>query len=344
MDPETNNIPANTGADPEGDALRAAAQQRDANETPLGSAEPVSTQPDPAPRAAEDVKPTESKVTTTKTDNADASSDPPRDEHGRFTKADGTKSQPNEAAPPAKKETDYSKAQKEQERRDRSWKALEEEKAAFRAERAKAQQFESRPAPELKPAPGMEFTSKQLDTAAADFAKEARELKAEGDHAGAAENFALAEKARIAADQARKLEMQHQGQQTQSQFAENWTRTMKATIEESPDLGNPESPYAKEVMGLFEKNPVFSYIPDGFRHAAQIAKWKMGSEKASALEEKVNELTAQLEAERERTQPYVANGAGQRFKGAKSFEQMTDAEQEAHLRQASEREGAIQKG
>jgi hypothetical protein len=343
MEIEPTTITA-SDTDAEGEALRAAAVKQDTQGAPPESTPAsTSTQPDPAQRAAGDEKPPTTEVT--KTDNADASSDPPRDAQGRFTKADGSLSAPNEQAP-AKTESDYSRAKKDRERNDRSWQALDQEKAQFRAEREAWERQNKAPqrAPELRPAPGMEFTSVQLDKAAKDFEKDAIADRESGDHASAAENFALAAKARTAAEQARRLEHEHQTKEHQTQFSTQWTTNMKGCIEQNPDLGNPESPMAKTVMDLFKTDPIFSNIPDGFQKAAQIAQWKLGSERASALEEEVKSLKAQLEKEQGKTQPFVATGATHVSRTAKRFEDMTEAEQEQHLRGAAEREGAIHKG
>lgn len=334
--------------DAEGARLLAAAEKQDTEGIPTEQSSAQTS----APRAAEGE---EAPTPEVRPDNSEASAEPARDELGRFTKADGTKSEPNETAPKKepvlntlspdrileakeqalglKEDSAFAKAKKDAERKDRSWKALEEEKARVRQEAERVnQQWHEIEQRRNQAAPDT-FTSKQYDDAAVDFRKLAREQMARGEVDEAAGNFDLATKASEAAGKVRETEQKAQFEQQKGGFEQTWRGHMDATIKEIPELANRESPLAKELTTLFQQEPVFNFIPDGFRKAVGVAQLRLAAAEASGLAEKNKQLTAELAKYQRLTA--LDGGSPTSHVGPKPFEAMTEDEQGAYLQRVS---------
>lgn len=231
-----------------------------------------------------------------------------RDEQGRFTKSDGSKSEPGEQAPaeqpsaeakpvePAKEDTAFAKAKKERDRQENLLKNFESEKQRARAELAqqKAQidqeraQFEAQ---RRNPQARDKFTSAEY----ADFRNQSQRLakKAfeDGDYEKAQEHIDNAEKAEVAAGQAYQNEQQEGQQNAQKNYWDAWRGNMEKTIHANREFGNPESPIAKEIQEVLKmpdilhpgQPNVFERLPDGFAYAAEVAKLRLEAREAAQL-------------------------------------------------------------
>lgn len=333
MEPTEIDNPVIKTDDPEMDALFAAAQKADAGEEPDGVAQ-SSAQPESADRAADEAVETDSGPEVKKTDNSEASLEPARDELGRFTRSDGTKSEPNEKIAEPKLDSAYDKAKKERERQHNLLKNFEADKQRERALlQAERQQLEKDRA-ELearrngKTQPG-EFNSSAYENAAADFERQAEQDQHNGDTESAAGNYALAAKARRAAHEVRQSETAQSVQQQKGGFEQTWRNEMESTIREVPDLANPDTPLAKQMIELLKQEQIFNYIPDGFRKAYGVARLQMEAKEASELREKNKQLTAELDRYQKLTS--VSGSSPTRHGEGKSFDSMSTDEQLAVL-------------
>lgn len=336
----------------------------------LPSAE-ESEQRAPDKTAADKTSSTDTKPETTNKDER------PRDELGRFkTREDGTEIPESERAPveavqdkpddgkskadPDAKpnESAYAKAERERERLGKSWQQVEAEKAQVRAraeeldrrerEIAERQQFaeqQQRQQPERKQP---QYSAKDY----AEFAREARakaqQLRQAGDLDGADEQTDLALKASEAAEQTREQEATVQQQEMAQHYERLWEYDLQERVRQEPDLANRESELSKQTMslmveypGLFEHIPVMK-MPDGrqmggFSMAAEVAKLRLQAGSASVLEQENKKLKAEVERLNGLTSINGGGPTGGSAMQTKSFEQMTEEEQDRALMAAAAR-------
>jgi hypothetical protein len=306
--------------DPEMAKLEAMALEHDNQVTGELSAQ----EPEPAQPAAEEKKPDieEQKQPDNSETDPEKKAERPRDELGRFTKTEDGKDIPEnerKAPEPEKPETPYSKAQaerkqKEKERQDRSWEALNAEKDQVRqyAEQLKREAADLQRAREQRttPAPGSnqqpKYTSADLLEAAGEFENLAEKAFETGDPEEFKKQLGLARTARQQAGQLQQLEQQAQAQTQQQQFQTVYAQVMDQTIKAEPDLLKPDSELSKGVAQLLKEEPVFSHIPDGFRKAVQVDKWRRDAGLVSELREKLTKAEAEVQRLTKATTPLGA--------------------------------------
>jgi len=342
----TEPSPANeTAMDPMEAALRQAAQAADNGEEVNNDAllEASAKHEAGNKTAGNDAgkKPTASERSERKTDT-----DPAKKDGKDEGKKDTTK--PEDKKTEGKEDSKFEKARKETERFDRNWKKLQEqaeqikqrEAALVERERALAQGGQQHRSSEpLKDKLG--YTAKQYEEAAT--AWEAAGKFDLADEAKAAAK-ALREQEKAGAQQSQRTATQTQPQDARppemipgtEQFTAKWkghVEELKAS-EEYKDLGNKESELFKATHALLQGEPRLSQFNDGIRIAAEIAKLRIEAGSVSVLRTQIAEANKELEKLRKATSP----GAGEtesRGAGAKSFESMTPAEQEAHIKRAA---------
>lgn len=289
-----------------------------------------------------------------KPDNAGTSTEPARDEQGRFTKADGTKSEPNEAAPKAvaaatatttavePTESDFAKAKKDAERKDRSWKALDEEKRLIREEAERnardRREWEAQRNAPKKPESAT-FTSQHYDNFADKAEKDAEEARLRGDDTEAARLSLLALKARKASSGLKDSEQKAEFETKGAEFQKTWTDHMVAQIKEDPEAGKPDTPISKAIKTLFESEQIFSWMPDGFRKAYTIAKWQVDAAEVPALREQIKQLTAENQQYKEKTS--LEGGGPIQPSSTPTFDQMSSDQKREYIRRNAARMDGI---
>jgi protein tyrosine phosphatase (PTP) superfamily phosphohydrolase (DUF442 family) len=242
---------------------------------------------------------------------------------GRFAKA-GEK-EPPATGEPERPETAYSRAGKEEERYQRNWQKLNEDQARFRQE---VQAFEQQ---RMELAASMEgrhptratkegFTADEYEEAAEDFAKEG--------------NRAMAFEAMKAAREIREFEAQAQAEIQQAQVQHAFAAGMEATINERPELGDPNSPIARQVMDILGQYGWLYYVDNGFRIAADVAQLRLEAAMVPELRKKLEQTEANLTSTSSKLQP--ARGRASVVQGAKSFREMAPEEQEKYLEAKAE--------
>lgn len=269
---------------------------------------------------------------------------PARDEQGRFTKADGTKSLPNEAAPtvaaaPVKPESEFTKKQKESARKEKTWQELHDERQQIARERAEWQAQKDRETAErAKPAQPQpdKYSSKQLFTAADSFLADARAHKAAGNHEEAAESAELATQARIAGQTALDEENKTTTQRQQEDFTKTWQGNASAFIKEVPEVGDPKSELSQKLVDLFNQEPMLNFHPEGLRKGYELLQLREKGSRVDQLQTKVTELEAEVARLRGATELGGAPPAPQT--SSKTFDQLPLKEQTLALQRMAEEE------
>ncbi len=296
-----------TGIDTEGAdllalAMKADSGEIDADEVPEGASpetpeKPPAGEPEKKPEGEGEPKPEEKKP--------ELKDDP----------------KPGEATKP-EEESQYAKARKEQERRERSWQKLEEEKKAVREEREK-----------------LESERKELEgkKARAEVYRDPSGYSADDyeKFAESTDDPELSKKARERASALRKEEGETRSKASQEEFQKGWSENLKATIDANKDLEDGNSALGKELTRVLKEIPLFSLAPDGIRHAVEYAKANLQSGLVASLKEENQRLKEENERLNKLTSIGTESGPTQK-PGVKSFEDMTLADQEADLRRRAE--------
>lgn len=246
--------------------------------------------------------------------------------------ADPTKkdAKPGEQGKP-ETETPASKEQKETERRDRSWKALDAEKQAFRAEKAQLlnqMQAMQRELAQLKQQRAAEPV-KDGDGISADvYDRLEKKLRSEGDDEGA-------DLARKRADNLRRQESaartsqpaNQQPAHTTPEFQAEWQRHTAELIADEPDLGNADNPVVKAANALLQDkqwSQFFLSRPDGIRAAVEVAKILQQNAGLAATREELKTAKAEIERLTKLTQPRGSHPTSQPNNTQKAVTEMTD--------------------
>lgn len=227
-------------------------------------------------------------------------------------------------------ETAYAKAQKEAERRDRSWKALEQEKQEFRQQkmateaelqglRREVAQLRARTNP-AKDEHGV--TADQYDRLAKDYDEKGDDHMAE-----------------LARERAEKLRRQAPAAVTVDEawrtpeFQADWQKQTEALIAEDASLADPENPLVKAANTLLADKtwaPFFRARPDGIRAAVEVGRLLQRAAAADTLKEELSKAQAELQRLTKLTQPQGSHPSAPP-RGAKRIEDMQEEEARAEL-------------
>lgn len=247
-------------------------------------------------------------------------------EHDTEADAQPAKDSEKEPSPDAPKAKTGDRKEKETQRLEKTWQAVNAEKeklAAERAEierlRAEAQQAQQQPQQPQQPDAIRDNTGRT----AADYKEAAKMLRDEGEDS-------LAELADKKAAELEQAEQQAQQQQSIEQAKAAWMDSVNNTLKERPELADPNHELSQAVKALIEKNPGFVHLPNGFALAAEVAASKLAAGRVAALESEAKELRTQLETERKKLAP--AGGSASFGKpGAKNLEQLPPSQRRAQL-------------
>jgi hypothetical protein len=219
-------------------------------------------------------------------------------------------------------DTEYSRAQKEQERKDRSWAALQAEKERFRM--ATTQWQEQQRMAQLEATRKANQPLRRDGLTAKEYYDGALVFEREGDYENAYKAHRVAQEM-LQAEQQR-------GQQMQGVEAEyQWRVGMQEAIKAEPKIADPSSPIAQHLERIIQQNPWIYYIPQGFQRAAEVAHMLTQMASLSELQDENEKLRADLEKFQRRSQPSRGGHAAPRY-GEKDFDEMNLDEQEAHLK------------
>jgi tetratricopeptide (TPR) repeat protein len=300
--------------DPEGAELLRMSEEFDAT----GQFKPPETDGETeteTPESPEPEKPETPPETEQPEEQAELKPAADRDEKGRFKPREAAEGEPTQPVEAKRPETPYSKAQKDQQRREKTWQQIEAEKAEISAakervsreaqaiEAAKAQQFLQN----LPRAQKDGFTADDYFKASQSFAASAQKAEQEGDTEQATAEYKKAFQANAAAQELVAYEQQYYQQtvQQQQQIALDYafTESFQQAAKQYPEALQQGTPLYNEVQEITKIAPWIYYVPNGGWYAVEIGKMRLDVKENAALRARVAELEAK-DAEREkRSQP-----------------------------------------
>jgi hypothetical protein len=196
---------------------------------------------------------------------------------------------------------EYEKIKKEQERKDRSWQKLNEEKEALAKLKATTRANETRVSDD-------QFSAEEYESYA-------QRLFDEGDGEGAKKAMTRAREIR------------------QKAFVEQFNQTVNEAIEEDPELADRESDIAKAVQSLLT-DPSFGGVPRGFKNAVRLAKAEKMVGSIPGLKAEIDKLNKEIQRQNGLLEVGGGNKAHKRTT-EKKFEEMNLEEAGEYLRRKS---------
>lgn len=201
--------------------------------------------------------------------------------------------QPDEEKPEETQEEEepkskYSRAKKSQDRANKSWREVNEAKAALKREReeleAQKKAYQDSHEKSIEEIQQRTNTSRYSPE---EYESIAQEFEDEGDHANA-------EAARKAAKQARQTATEQEQKKQQAEFVSKWDTNWKQATATHKDLNDQESDLFKMVGQLLERKPVLTQYPEGITDAVEAASMYLKANRASDLEKQVSDLKKQV--------------------------------------------------
>ena len=256
--------------------------------------------------------------------------DPDKDkpDNSVATKKPGDGTEAAKADKPEGQQTkEPSKFAKDRERLDKTWKGVEARKSELDrreqelAEREK--QINERAKQAEKPVEQKDdhgFTASEYEAAAKQFREDGDDTRAE-----AAESRAkkLRESDASAAQEGER-----------KAFLETWHGHVNETLEKRPELKDQAHELSQAVQKLLKEDQVFSFIPDGFKRAVEIADLRIQAASVPSLQAEVDRLKKEIDRLNGERQP-GSSGPTSKPK-QKTFDQLSKSEQEAELLRMAE--------
>ncbi|WP_043586941.1 hypothetical protein [Geminisphaera colitermitum] len=330
---QTTDAPATTDA--EEAAVLAAAQAAD-NGTPAT-----------APAAATTEKPAgQQPATASQAKPQDGTPSATGDDANKPAGTDATKpgDKPGEKTDDDKSESAFTKAQKDKQRRDDSWKALNQEKEALRQKetqwQAQVAQLQQQVAELKKSAPVIPAgpVKDEQGCTAEDYDTLARSYDGEGE-------TKLAELARERAAALRAKAQQQQQQSsgqpsapsqaphTTPEFQAQWKANAAQIVAANPELASAEHPLFKRVQALIGDQTYGRLLmshPSGIFAALEVAKMQEAAAGAEALKQELTKAKAEIDRLNKLTQPLGGQPGGPT--ATKRIEDMSGIEAEAFVK------------
>jgi hypothetical protein len=212
---------------------------------------------------------------------------------------------------------------RERERRDRSWKALQQEKEAFHRERDAFEQERSQLLSRSRQASQAAEHKDELGYTASEYERAAEQFHRDGDERRAT---IAAQRAR----QAREKDAHVLGQSRQREFLDGWHGHVRELLDERPELKDETHGLSRAVQALLRDEPLFSHLPDGFRRAVELADLRLQAGSVPSLRAEVEKLKKEIDRLNGDRQPGTSGPTSQ--PRAKAFDQLSPAEQDSELR------------
>lgn len=195
---------------------------------------------------------------------------------------------PEETQEEEEPKSKYSRAKKSQDRANKSWREVNEAKAALKKEReeleAQKKAYQDGHEKSLEEIQQRTNTSRYSPE---EYESIAQEFEDEGDHANA-------EAARKAAKQARQTATEQEQKKQQAEFVSKWDTNWKQATATHKDLNDQESELFRMVGQLLERKPVLTQYPEGITDAVEAADMYLKANRASDLEKQVSDLKKQV--------------------------------------------------
>ena len=195
---------------------------------------------------------------------------------------------PEETQEEEEPKSKYSRAKKSQDRANKSWREVNEAKAALKKEReeleAQKKAYQDSHEKSIEEIQQRTNTSRYSPE---EYESIAQEFEDEGDHANA-------EAARKAAKQARQTATEQEQKKQQAEFVSKWDTNWKQATATHKDLNNQESELFRMVGQLLERKPVLTQYPEGITDAVEAADMYLKANRSSDLEKQVSDLKKQV--------------------------------------------------
>jgi hypothetical protein len=195
---------------------------------------------------------------------------------------------PEETQEEEQPKSKYSRAKKSQDRANKSWREVNEAKAALKKEReeleAQKKAYQDSHEKSLEEIQQRTNTSRYSPE---EYESIAQEFEDEGDHANA-------EAARKAAKQARQTATEQEQKKQQAEFVSKWDTNWKQATATHKELNDQESELFRMVGQLLERKPVLTQYPEGITDAVEAADMYLKANRASDLEKQVSDLKKQV--------------------------------------------------
>lgn len=234
--------------------------------------------------------------------------------------AAGTDKPPKEkptGEPADKQAVPEERKKKDDERFDRNWKKLQEEKEATRQERLKHESDLK----ELEELRATRIESESL-TQAREFDRLAEEFEAEG-------NPDAAKLARSKSAQARNEASTKLQEERGKRFMQEWRSNYEKAAEADKDLYDDSSQLFQSVEALLKAEPVLRNMPDGINKAVAYVKNSLAAQESVQLKADLAERDKRIA---ELTQKLTLGGSNPAaFSGNKDFKDMDRASQRKAL-------------
>lgn len=221
------------------------------------------------------------------------------------------KPQPSKEAKPAptpegqKPESAFTKAQKDNARRTKTWAELNADKEQLAKDRAALDEERKRFAAERQqPAKPAQPEAQKPKYTAEEYDAVAKEAEAKG-------NYELADLARAEATKARAGAQEQRPEQgaapsvpqmntpfggmPQEQFMGAWRSNLEMLSKAEPDLANKDSELGKTTAEMLRTYPLLSTYPTGIRDAVGAAKLTIQARRVPVLEKELANAKAELE-------------------------------------------------
>jgi hypothetical protein len=263
----------------------------------------------PPSKPARDITEAASETADSAKSAIDTDSNPNKDDAKKEHKPDDTSAQ-------EKKETPFQKAKADQERRDRSWKALNEEKEKFRTERSslesRIKELEVQLTSQKKPAgPAQDeqgYTAEIWDKVAA-------KAESEGDAVLASAAKERAQKLRASEQTSQQDKSSAPAETWQSpEFKQAWKQNVQELVSAQPELADPRNPLVRSANALIADPNWGRFLrahPDGIKAAVEVARLVQAGEAAKKTAEEAKALKAEVARLNKLIQPSGSLPAGQ---------------------------------
>lgn len=239
------------------------------------------------------------------------------------------KAEAEKAAKEAVTGKEQTKYQKEVTRREKSWEKLNEEKSALQKEREAFEQQRKE-----FDAKKVEHEAQEPTTTPEDYEAAAKEFEKDG-------KLDLAEMAR---NKAKELREQPPEARAEAGFKTAQISSWKKAVEKLPELGVAGSETQKKIRAFIDARPefkdLFASTPMAWELTAELFGHSQALESSQAqaarvpdLENKVKELTAEVEQLRIATAP--SGGSSKGMPSEKTFSDMSPAEQDAEMQRVA---------
>ena len=273
---DTNTAPAETTAADDIDMMKVAMEADAALDNPANTT--------PAPAQKE-----QTPATGDQDGKQDEKPDPAKPDNKTAAKPEDKKEGDDD------KGTPYEKSKKDAERRDRSWKALEQEKTEFRAEKARIESDLAALRQEvarMRQAPATHGPAKDKHgMSASDYEKLAKRYETEG-------NDEMAQAAKERAEALRQQPAAPPADPFQTpEFQAAWQGNVQALLKEDPTLADPKNPLVQAANALTQ-HPQYGKLlrsdPAGIRAAVEIARLQVNAQAAQTFKTELDQTKGQL--------------------------------------------------